>query len=236
VVGLDVVDLSAIAATRAAEPVQPLVARGISPTNFVALHPRPLTRAGVIYHPRMASRRVLVSVAGGVARAFANRNNDVEGWFAPALLMEATAPADPAYRHDLLTGETIPTSLTPALDELGPAWVRYFTWTLGRHGVPPDRVAMAALTLRFEYDRWGAGVKSRPHAPAARLHGSHQGRPRSSLRARCDQLLLPAERLRPVSATGGTPDAVRRPVRRGPRRLKVNRLLARPAWTATVGS
>jgi hypothetical protein len=100
----------------------------------------------------MASRRVLASVADGVARAFANRDNDVEGWWAPALLMDATAPADPAYRLDLMTGETIPTSLTPALDELGPAWARYFAWTLARHGVPSDRVVTAALTLRFEYN------------------------------------------------------------------------------------
>lgn len=99
----------------------------------------------------MASRRVLVSVAEGVARAFANRDNDVEGWWAPALLLDATAPADPAYRVDLMTGDTFPTSLTPELDELGPAWARYFAWTLARHGVPPDRVATADLTIRFEH-------------------------------------------------------------------------------------
>jgi hypothetical protein len=100
----------------------------------------------------MASRRVLVSVADGVARAFSSRNNDVEGWWVPALLLDATAPADPAYRLDLLTGRTIPTTLTAALDDLGPAWARYFSWTLARHGVPPDRVTTADLIVRFGHD------------------------------------------------------------------------------------
>jgi hypothetical protein len=107
----------------------------------------------------MASRRVLASVADGVARAFTSRDNDVDGWQAVGLLMDAGAPADPAYELDLLTGKTTPRNLTSALDELGPAWARYFAWTLARHGVPPDRIATATLTLRFEYAPWPPSVR-----------------------------------------------------------------------------
>jgi hypothetical protein len=119
----------------------------------------------------MASRPVLVSVADGLARAFAGRDNDVEGWWVPGLLLDATAPADPAYRLDLMTGATSPTSLTPELDELGPAWARYFAWTLARHGVPPDRVATADLTLRFEHGsvRSWLGVTDWPFVSMVRI-------------------------------------------------------------------
>lgn len=100
----------------------------------------------------MASRRVLASVADGVASAFVNRDNDVEGWWAPGLLIGETAPANPAYQLDMLTGETVPRKINPALDELGPAWARYFAWTLARHGVPSTRVASASLIVRFDYE------------------------------------------------------------------------------------
>jgi len=116
----------------------------------------------------MASRRVLVSVAEGVARAFANRDNDVDGWWAPALLLGVTGPGDPAYRLNLLTGQTVPEGLSPMLDQLGPAWSRYFAWTLARHGVPSDRVANAGLTLRFASDGIGPGLAfGRTHRPFA---------------------------------------------------------------------
>ena len=100
----------------------------------------------------MASRRVLAGVAHGTANAFANRDNDVDGWWALGLLLAETEPAEPDYSLDLLTGKTQPESLTPALDELGPAWARYFGWTIARHGVPSDRVATAQLTVQFRRD------------------------------------------------------------------------------------
>jgi hypothetical protein len=116
----------------------------------------------------MASRRVLVSVADGVARAFANRDNDVDGWWAPGLLLDAIDPGDPGYRLDLLTGKTIPKRASPTLDELGPAWSRYLAWTLARHGVPSDRLANAGMTVRLAYRDVGAGFEfGRTHRPFA---------------------------------------------------------------------
>lgn len=60
----------------------------------------------------MSSRHHLTSVADGTARAFAERNNDVDGWWTLGLLLAAVPPGDPDYGVDLLTGEA-----TPALDE-----------------------------------------------------------------------------------------------------------------------
>jgi hypothetical protein len=98
----------------------------------------------------MTSRRRLTSVADGTARAFANRGNDVDGWWALSLLLEATTPADPDFSIDLLTGMTVPHELPDNLLQLGPAWARYLSWSLGRHRVARTRVALAHLALRFE--------------------------------------------------------------------------------------
>jgi hypothetical protein len=99
----------------------------------------------------MASRRVLASVADSIAWIFVSRNNDVDGWWAPGLLIDVVAPADPAYTLDLLTGETVPKTISPTLDQLGPAWARYFAWSLGRFGMQTNSVASATLMVRFLY-------------------------------------------------------------------------------------
>jgi len=114
----------------------------------------------------MASRRVLASVAYGVASAFASRNNDLNGWWVPGLLVGELTPDKPAYHLDLLTGETVPGTINPALGELGPAWARYFAWSLTRHSLPSTRVTDASLTVRFDYDvsvpSWRFGVTDHP--------------------------------------------------------------------------
>jgi len=97
----------------------------------------------------MGSRRLLRSVADGTARAFASRNNDVEGWWAPGLLLEAVPHGDPDYRLDLLAGTATPEP-PGALRDLAPAWAGDFAWSLGRHDLAPEVVKSAALTLRFD--------------------------------------------------------------------------------------
>jgi hypothetical protein len=98
----------------------------------------------------VASRRLLTSVADGTARAFANRSNDVDGWWVPGLLLRETVPSQPDYSIDLIAGMSIPSSLSGGLGELGPAWARYFTWTLGRHAIPVDRVLGARLSFKVD--------------------------------------------------------------------------------------
>jgi hypothetical protein len=98
----------------------------------------------------MSSRRRLASVADGTAKAFANRGNDVDGWWAPSLLLSATTPATPDYSIDLLTGKAVPAGLPAGLHSLGQAWARYFAWTLRRHSVPARRVLTARLALSFD--------------------------------------------------------------------------------------
>lgn len=105
----------------------------------------------------MASRRKLTSVADGTANAFAHRGNDVDGWWVPGLLLRETTPASPDYSIDLLTGNAAPDDLPDGLADLGPAWARYFTWALGRHGIPSRRVL--AARLEFSFDR-GVEVSS----------------------------------------------------------------------------
>jgi hypothetical protein len=54
----------------------------------------------------MGLQKLLLSVADGTARAFASRNNGVDGWLAVGLLVGALPPSEPDNRIDLLTGET----------------------------------------------------------------------------------------------------------------------------------
>jgi hypothetical protein len=125
----------------------------------------------------MVSRRVLASIADGVAAVFLSRNNDVDGWWAPGLLIDAAAPADPAYSVDLLTGATVPATITSALDQLGPALARYFAWSLDRSGLPAARVASASLKVRFLYEEsvpsWRFGRTDRPFACTVTITDDH---------------------------------------------------------------
>jgi hypothetical protein len=98
----------------------------------------------------MASRRQLLSVAHGTAHAFADRGNDVDGWWALGLLLRDTQAGAPDYSIDLLTGRTRPERLPGDLNELGRAWARYFAWSLERHQVPVDRVRTATLSITFD--------------------------------------------------------------------------------------
>jgi hypothetical protein len=84
----------------------------------------------------VTSRRHLASVAEGTVRAFAARNNDVEGWWALGLLLDALPSDEPVYRIDLLTGEAAPVLGRTELDVLGDAWAEYFRWSVDRHDVP----------------------------------------------------------------------------------------------------
>jgi hypothetical protein len=157
----------------------------------------------------MGSRRALLGVAHGTASAFSNRGNDVDGWWALGLLLAETEPADPDYRLDLLTGKTLPESLTPALDELGPAWARYFQWTLARHGVPSDRVATALLTVRFHRDeavyQMYPGIWNRPFECTVTILDDRGHRYERTFNGACTRL-----------AEFGNPNHWLRPLRSGP--------------------
>ena len=93
---------------------------------------------------------MLMSVADGTAQAFASRGNDVDGWWALGLLLAECKSADPDYQVDLLSGAATPAHLTQALDDLGPAWARYFAWSVARHGLSPAYVRTALLAVRFD--------------------------------------------------------------------------------------
>ena len=94
----------------------------------------------------MSSRRHLASVADGTARAFASRNNDVDGWWALGLLLDAVPPDDPDYQIDLVAGRATPET-SMGLGSLGDAWGRYLRWSLDRHRLPIGVVRSAVLTL-----------------------------------------------------------------------------------------
>ena len=100
----------------------------------------------------MASRRLLTSVANGTAAAFGSRNNDVDGWWAPGLLLDALDEKADDYRVDLITGTSLP-PLEDELHDLGSAWARYFRWSLDRHGIRPDIVREGTLSLSFDRTR-----------------------------------------------------------------------------------
>jgi hypothetical protein len=163
----------------------------------------------------MASRRLLLSVADGTARAFANRGNDVDGWWALGLLLAATKPTDPDYRLDLLTGETTPPTITPALDQLGPAWARYFAWTLVRHGVPAARVRNAELTVRYNrgdaVTSWIPGNSDRPFACTVSIRDDQGRGYERTIAGHCSRLsdfTNPDPEMRP-RRSGGPSDAGR---------------------------
>jgi hypothetical protein len=100
----------------------------------------------------MSNHRFLASVADGTARAFIGRNNDVGGWWALGLLLDAL-PTDSDFTVDLITGTAAPALANPDLAHVGPAWATYFRWSLGRHGVPEATVRAAVLTVRFDRSR-----------------------------------------------------------------------------------
>lgn len=114
----------------------------------------------------MSSRRHLKSVADGVVRAFAGRNNDVDGWWAPGLILAAVPPGDPDYSVDLLTGAGTPTLEGTLLEDLGQAWARYLAWSFARHGLSESVVRSARLILRFEHaddvPSWVLGHRDQP--------------------------------------------------------------------------
>lgn len=109
-----------------------------------------LVHRAVAYHGRMTSRRLLKSVAQGIAHVFASRNNDADGWWVPGLLLEELPPADPDLRMDLFDGTTVPTLTSSVLGSIGAGFARYLSWSVERHGIPKGVVASAQLELRFD--------------------------------------------------------------------------------------
>jgi hypothetical protein len=107
----------------------------------------------------MGNYRFLASVADGTARAFIGRNNDVGGWWALGILLDAF-PTDSDFTLDLITGTAAPALANSDLAHVGPAWATYFRWSLGRHGVPEATVRTAVLAVRF--DRSGSVPSSLP--------------------------------------------------------------------------
>lgn len=165
----------------------------------------------------MTSRRTLASVAEGLARSFAPRNNDVEGWWALGLLLAAVPAADPEYRVDLLTGDATPALERTELSTLGDAWARYLRWSVDRHGVPIAAVRSATLTVRF--DRSHVVASLFPGGPdysfvcsvtiedAAIMNGSRRGiaagRAISSTRTPiCDPAVPPAHTIQAACLSG----------------------------------
>jgi hypothetical protein len=115
----------------------------------------------------MTSRRLLTSVANGIAAAFESRNNDVDGWWAPGLLLGALDDED--YQIDLRSGEASP-RMRDELGQLGSAWARYFRWSLERHGLREELVREATLSLSF--DRTETKKSRFPDAVEVPLHVS----------------------------------------------------------------
>jgi len=106
------------------------------------------------------------SVARSTADAFASRNNDVDGWWAPGLLLDALSPGDSDYRIDLLTGNATPTPTDSRLISLGPAWAAYFSWSIERHGLAKGITQAAELVLTFDritlVPGWIPGARDSP--------------------------------------------------------------------------
>lgn len=117
------------------------------------------------YHAVVSRHRRLASVADGTARAFSSRNNDVDGWWALGLLL-AQAPPSGEVTLDLIAGVVHPEATDPMLAALGPAWGRYLSWTLDRHGLSPGSVKFAGLSLRFDLSTqvpsWIDGARDHP--------------------------------------------------------------------------
>ena len=100
----------------------------------------------------MASRRHLTSVAEGVARAFAGRNNDVDGWWALGVLLAAVPADNPTVEIDLVSGETSPefANEVSGLRLLPATWSGYFRWSVEHHGLSFGVVRAARLAVRFD--------------------------------------------------------------------------------------
>ena len=159
----------------------------------------------------MSSRHHLTSVADGVARAFASRNNDVDGWWALGLLISAVPPGDPDYQIDLLTGEALPAPAQPDLRLLGSAWARYLRWSLQRHDVPIAAVRSAALVVRFDRQRrvgsWIPGGRDRPFRVTATIEDDRGHRHERVAEGHCaspDEFVDANPDLRPRRAGVGT--------------------------------
>jgi len=151
----------------------------------------------------MGSRRHLASVAEGVARAFAMRNNDVDGWWALGLLLAAVPPGDPDYRVDLLTGAAAPV-VGNELGALGDAWARYLRWSLQRHGIQHGAVRSAELQVRFNrldaVTSWIPGGRDYPFKCTVVIEDDRGRRYQRAVEGHCsrpDDFVDPNPNLRP---------------------------------------
>jgi hypothetical protein len=107
----------------------------------------------------MPSRRVLWSVAHNVADSFLSRNNDADGYWALAFLLErALAAGEWSFTIDCVSLDVSAAFESEPLSSLPTRYRTMFWEQVGGQCIPPERVGQALIQVEFDLER------SRPSA------------------------------------------------------------------------
>jgi hypothetical protein len=98
----------------------------------------------------------------GLLSKFIGRNNDYQGYWAPGVLYTEARLSGKRVELDLLAASAQPPS--PACAGMARTWAHYLRQALERHGVSPDALAAASISIEF-------GLPPVPKRPGFVEHG-----------------------------------------------------------------
>lgn len=95
----------------------------------------------------MIARRKFNHTVAGLLSKFLARDNDIDGYWTPGVLYTEARAAANRVELDLLGTVAAPAS--PACLSVARTWTFYLGEALGRHGISPDALAAASISIEF---------------------------------------------------------------------------------------
>jgi hypothetical protein len=95
----------------------------------------------------MIARRKFNHITAGLLSKFLTRNNDFDGYWAPGVLYTEARAFGSRVEIDMLHGRVQPDC--SACMSVARTWALYLREALGRHGIAPDALAAATISLEF---------------------------------------------------------------------------------------
>lgn len=112
----------------------------------------------------MIARRKFNHAAAGLLSKFLTRYNDIDGYWALGVLYSEARAFDKRVEIDILNGRAQPD--LPACMSVARSWALHLREALGRHGIAPDALAAATISLEF-------GVAPMPKLPSYPNHHNY---------------------------------------------------------------
>lgn len=104
----------------------------------------------------MIARRKFNHITAGLLSKFLTRYNDIDGYWALGVMYTEARAFDSRVEIDVLHGVARPDS--PACTDMARSWALDLRAALARHGIAPDALAAATMSLEF-------GVAPMPKLP-----------------------------------------------------------------------